>query len=245
VSKATFDEFSDSYEEALDRGISVSGEDSLFFARGRLVHLAGVLAERQFAADSVLDFGCGVGNSLPLLRQLLSASHVAGVDISSESIATARKRFPDDGFQLTTCDQLPTAATFKLAFCNGVFHHIPPDKRAASARLVYDHLEPGGLFAFFENNPLNPGTRYVMSRIPFDREAITLLPHQSRRLLRSAGFEIVLTQYLFFFPKALAWFRPLEPAMRRLALGAQYLVLARKPRDSHQDKTERVREPAG
>lgn len=228
MSKATFDEFSGSYEEALDRGISVSGEDSTFFARGRLKHLASLLSKRGVSAASVLDFGCGVGNSLPLMRELLSARQVTGIDVSSDSIATARRRFPGTGFQLTTCDQLPRSAVFDLAFCNGVFHHIPLEQRAASANLVHRHLEPGGLFAFFENNPLNPGTRYVMSRIPFDREAITLLPHESRRLLVDVGFEIVLTHYLFFFPKALAWLRGLEPALRRVPLGAQYLVLAQK-----------------
>ena len=228
MSKATFDAFSQSYEEALHRGISVSGEDSTFFARGRLLHLAQLLAGRRAGVDSVVDFGCGVGNSLPLIRELLSASHVTGIDVSSDSIAMARQRFPCEGFHLTTCDQLADSARFDVAFCNGVFHHIPLCERSESARWVHEHLQPGGLFAFFENNPLNPGTRYVMSRIPFDREAITLLPHQARRLLRSAGFEIVLTHYLFFFPKALAWFRPLEPALRRVPLGAQYLVLAQK-----------------
>lgn len=229
MSKATFDQFSDSYEESLKRGIGVSGEDSTFFARGRLVHLASLLAERNQQAGSVLDFGCGVGNSLPLIRELLSAAHVAGIDVSSDSIALARQRFPSDDFHLSTCDEFSKEATFDIAFCNGVFHHIPPSERARSARLVYEHLEPGGLFAFFENNPLNPGTRYVMSRIPFDREAITLLPYEARRLLRSSGFEVVLTHYLFFFPRPLAWFRRVEPALRRLPFGAQYLVLARKP----------------
>ena len=230
MSKATFDEYSGAYEEALNRGISVSGEDSTFFARGRLLHLAGLLTERGASSRAVLDFGCGVGNSLPLIRESLRAARVAGIDVSSDSIAMACERFRGAGFQLTTCDQLPREAAFDVAFCNGVFHHIPLDQRAESARLVYEHLEPGGVFAFFENNPLNPGTRYVMSRIPFDREAVTLLPQESRRLLRGAGFEIVLTHYLFFFPKPLSWFRPLEPALRRVPLGAQYLVLAQKPK---------------
>jgi SAM-dependent methyltransferase len=229
LSKATFDAYSGSYEHALNQGIGVSGEDSTFFARGRLRWLARLLAERHIETRAALDFGCGVGNSLPLLRELLAAEKIAGIDVSAESIATARQRFPQSEFQLATCDELPASASFDLAFCNGVFHHIPIAERAKSAGLVLQHLQPGGHFAFFENNPLNPGTRYVMSRIPFDRDAITLLPGQARRLLREAGFEIQLTHYLFFFPRALAWLRILEPALRRVPFGAQYLVLARKP----------------
>ena len=68
-----------------------------------------------------------------------------------------------------------------------------------------------------------------MSRIPFDRGAITISPPEARRLLRKAGFEIVRSDYLFFFPRILRWLRPLERRFAGIPLGAQYLVLARKP----------------
>ena len=116
-----------------------------------------------------------------------------------------------------------------MAFCNGVFHHIVPADRRASAQYVYDALRPGGIFAFWENNTWNPGTRYVMSRIAFDRDAITLTARESRALLRQAGFEVLRTDYLFVFPAALRILRRLEPMIARFPLGGQYMVLARKP----------------
>jgi hypothetical protein len=67
-----------------------------------------------------------------------------------------------------------------------------------------------------------------MSRIPFDRDAITLTAGEARRLLRGAGFEIVRTDFLFIFPRVLSWCRGLEPLVARLPLGAQYQVLCRK-----------------
>ncbi|MCC6508586.1 MAG: methyltransferase domain-containing protein [Pirellulaceae bacterium] len=228
MSKAQFDSYSANYEVALGRGLGVSGENSIYFAEGRLRWLSQCLASRQLVAKRVLDFGCGVGNSLPLLRDLLGASHVAGVDVSHESIEMARQRFPNAGFQLGTVEQLSGAGNFDLAFCNGVFHHIPVEQRAASARYVWEQVRPGGVFAFFENNPLNPGTRYVMSRIPFDQDAITLLPWNARSLLRQAGFTILQTNYLFYFPKLLSALRPLEPWLCRLPLGAQYLILCQR-----------------
>lgn len=227
--RAAFDDYSRSYEQALNLGIGVSGEDSSFFAQGRIEYLAKLFQSLRWPTTSVLDFGCGVGNSLPLLREHLSAQRVAGIDVSGDSIAMAAQRYPDSGFELATCDQLPASGQFDLAFCNGVFHHIPLAERSQAARLVWQHLRPGGFFAMFENNPLNPGTRYVMSRIPFDRDAIVLMPWNARRMLRQADFEIVLTRYLFFFPKPLAWLRRFEPALSRVPGGAQYLVLARKP----------------
>ena len=94
---------------------------------------------------------------------------------------------------------------------------------------VLRSLRPGGLFAFWENNPWNPGTRYVMSRIPFDRDAITLSSPEARHLLRLGGFEILRTDFLFIFPRILDWCRWVEPLCSRLPLGAQYQVLCRKP----------------
>ena len=66
-----------------------------------------------------------------------------------------------------------------------------------------------------------------MSRIPFDRDAITLTPPETRRLLRAGGFEILRTDFLFIFPRMLSWFRASNRSSR-LPLGAQYQVLCRK-----------------
>ncbi len=228
MAKAEFDSYSANYEEALKRGIDVSGEDSAYFAKGRLRWLDKILTKRGYHPKSVLDFGCGVGNSLPFVREIIEANRIAGIDISSESIAQARQRHAQSGFEIATLDELPDRENFDVVFCNGVFHHIPLTQRAASARLVYRHLRSRGLFAFFENNPLNPGTRYVMSRIPFDRDAITLMPWEARRLLRDAGFKILRTDYLFYFPKPLAWLRVTEPFLARIPLGAQYMILGEK-----------------
>jgi SAM-dependent methyltransferase len=116
-----------------------------------------------------------------------------------------------------------------LAYCNGVFHHIPPAGRDAAARDVFRWLRPGGAFALWENNPWNPGTRLVMSRIPFDRDAITLSYLEAQALLRRAGFRAVATSFHFFFPSALRALRRAEPWLERVPFGAQYCVLARKP----------------
>lgn len=70
--------------------------------------------------------------------------------------------------------------------------------------------------------------RYVISRIPFDRDAITLTPPEARRLLGDGGFQVLRTDFLFIFPRWLGWLRRLEPGLTGWPLGAQYLVLGRK-----------------
>lgn len=119
-----------------------------------------------------------------------------------------------------------------LAFCNGVFHHIPKSERAAAADFVFRSLRPGGIFSFWENNPLNPGTLYIMRKCPFDRDAEPLTHFTGRGLLRSAGFEIISTSFQFVFPRPLAALRRVEPTLAALPLGAQYQILCRKPQHS-------------
>lgn len=227
--QSAFDAYAQDYDAALDQGIAVSGENKEYFAQGRVAWLARRLAALGCAPRSILDFGCGTGTGAPFLARQFSPATVLGIDISGGSIATARKLHGTTGLAFRVTSEYQPAGEMDLAFCNGVFHHIPLAERAGAVGLVRTALRPGGLFAFWENNPWNPGTRYVMSRIPFDRDAITLTPPEARRLLRAGGFEILRTDFLFIFPGFLSPLRKLEPAFAALPLGAQYLVLARKP----------------
>lgn len=226
-SNAEFDAYAENYDEALAMGLSVTGESKDYYASGRIAWLATRLASHGHQVRTVLDFGCGTGSGVPYLFDGLGAHLVHGVDVSAASLDTARSTHVRPGATFGTVDA-PIDPVFDLAFCNGVFHHIPVAERAGSAAYVREALVPGGYFALWENNPWNPGTRYIMSRVPFDRDAITLTPPETRRLLRGAGFDIVHTDFLFVFPRALRVLRPLERRLATLPLGGQYLVLARK-----------------
>jgi SAM-dependent methyltransferase len=224
-----FDAYAESYDAALEKGLAVSGERKAYFADGRMRFLRNRLNDLQRSATSVLDYGCGDGTTTPLFYDILGAVSVTGVDTSAGLLARARSQFGSDSTHFHLVGDLEPEPRFALAFCNGVFHHIPPADRVAAARYVYDSLAPGAVFGFWENNPWNPGTRWVMSRIPFDRDAITIPPPEGRHLLRQSGFEIITTAFLFLFPRYLGWFRPLERFFTPVPLGAQYLVLAQKP----------------
>lgn len=225
---AAFDAYAEDYEEALRRGVGLSGEDSRFFARGRVAWVGRRLARLGFRVERVLDFGCGTGATTELLLGLLAAQHVIGTDASSRLLEVARRDHGSEQVEFLRLGD-PPESCIDLVYCNGVFHHIPPAERRDAVEYVRRALRPGGLFALWENNPWNPATRLVMRRIPFDRDAIPLSAPGARRLLRDGGFEIFGTDFLFVFPRFLAPLRRVEPALAPLPLGAQYLVLARKP----------------
>ena len=224
-----FDAYAARYDEALAAGLSITGEDKDYYARGRMRWVAGRLkALGTIPPTTVLDFGCGLGNATPLFIEELVAREVVGVDVSEGLLDRAREAFANEPrARFATIDAHHAPASADLAFVNGVFHHIPVADRPAALQYVRRTLRPGGLFAFWENNPWNPGTRYIMSRVSFDEHAITITPPEARGLLRDAGFETIETDFLFIFPRALRWLRPLERLAARLPLGGQYLVLCR------------------
>ena len=227
--KPGFDAYASDYDAALAEGLSVSGESKDYFAQGRVDHLAGRLRDLQYRPGSILDFGCGTGTNVTVLLGLEGVTSLLGVDVSDSSLKVARKAVPDPRATFSILDQYRPDGRFDLVFTNGVFHHIPPPERASAMDYIFRALRPGGLLAFCENNPWNPGTRYVMSRIPFDRDAVTLTATEARKLIRTSGFEVLSADFLFIFPKALGGLRKLEKYLVRYPIGAQYQILCRKP----------------
>lgn len=224
-----FDSVADNYDEELDRGLSVTGDGVEYYARERLSYVRRLLDRESAIVRRVLDFGCGVGHSTPLLLDQLGAAEVIGVDVSARSLALARERYGSDRVKFMASDDAVAAGPFDLAFTNGVFHHIPPAERAGALKVIFNALAPGGIFTFWENNPWNPGTRYIMSRVSFDKDAITITPPEARGMLKEAGFAVGHTTSKFYFPRALAALRFIEAALTYLPLGGQYLVWCRKP----------------
>jgi len=226
-SAPTFDAFVDDYEAACDRGVRLSGESRDYFA-ARRIHLTASWCAAGIPVDRLIDFGCGLGHSTPGLSAAFPNALITGVDSSPRSIDAARRRYENDRTDFTSDPASVGAQSAQLVYSNGTFHHIEPRDRLSNVRTIWHYLKPGGLFALWENNPWNPGTRLVMSRIPFDRDAKPLSFLETHRLLKRGGFDIVATSFHFYFPAALKALRSFEPLLRRLPLGAQYCVLARR-----------------
>lgn len=227
---AEFDHYAGSYDHALNQGLALSGESKEYFARERVRWLAARLSSLGVQARRVLDYGCGTGTASTELLEHLNARTVVGVDTSHESLNVARATHADSRLEFKTLSECAPLASFEVAYCNGVFHHIEPGQRLDALAYVHRSLSDGGCFAFWENNPWNPGTRLVMRRIPFDRDAKLLSPRHARQLLTRAGFTVLTTDFRFFFPRVLSALRPLEASLVGVPAGAQYMILCKKAR---------------
>jgi trans-aconitate methyltransferase len=224
----TFDAFVETYEEACARGVSLSGENRDFFAQQRVAHTKRLCANRP-SPRALMDFGCGLGHSTPYLADAFPGARIVGVDSSERALESARREYGARAQFTTATDGHGIApGSIDLVYSNGTFHHIEPSDRLDVVRQLAGWLAPGAAFALWENNPWNPGTRLVMKRIPFDRDAKTLTVRQTSRLLAEAGLQVLEVRSFFYFPSWLRLLRRLEPGMEWLPLGAQYCVLAKR-----------------
>ena len=223
-----FDHYATEYDAHLDKGIGLSGENREFFARGRLEIVKKLFRLHAFHPRRAIDFGCGTGMNLGMMAAMWSGLELTGLDSSEHSLSIARQRVPAfaDSFCTPENYRETPRAPVDWVFCNGVFHHIPPDVRPSALASIISLLRPGGALTLFDNNPFNPGTHLVMRRIPFDRDAKMINPYTLASDLRKIGFSDVSCRFLFVFPRFLRALRPLEQHLDRVPLGAQYAVFA-------------------
>jgi ubiquinone/menaquinone biosynthesis C-methylase UbiE len=224
-----FDRYADKYTDLHRASIQASGEEPSYFSRYKAQYMAaGLGSEKAARPMDVLDFGCGVGNSIPYLREAFPQARLHGVDPSGESIQLAERTHLDQAiFQVNDDDRLPyDGRSFDLIQIACVFHHIRPEQRQHWMDEIHRVLKPGGEAFLFEHNVLNPLTVKAVRDCSFDEDAILLRRSESLHLAHTAGFSSVHIRYIVFFPAALAVLRPIEPWLGFIPFGAQYVVRA-------------------
>jgi SAM-dependent methyltransferase len=234
MDEGEFDRFADEYRALHARNIRLSGEAPEYFAEYKVKDMAEALAKDRAGGNpnpDILDFGAGVGTSLPYLRKYFPTGKVTCLDVSRKSLAVAAERFPGlasfvpfDGRSIPFAD-----ASFDIALAACVFHHIDHEEHAHLLAEIRRVLRPTGTLFVFEHNPLNPLTCHAVRTCEFDENARLIVGPAMKRRLAAAGLARPRLRYRLFFPHALASLRRLEPYMTALPLGAQYYVMAEKP----------------
>lgn len=92
---------------------------------------------------SVVDVGCGPGNSTAVLRSAFPDAEILGIDTSPEMIARARAGLPDAEFETMDAWDLPKG--FDLIFSNACIQWIDGQERLIPSMM--DCLNPGGTLA--------------------------------------------------------------------------------------------------
>ena len=220
-----FDDYTANYNQLLKEGTSFFSSSEEYFARYKVE-----LVRRQVhvPVSRLLEYGCGIGRNISYLQQFFPGAVIMGSDISKASLEIARRK--NNGVEFFLEDEnIELTILFDLIFVAGVFHHIPVVKRAEVAKTLFNRLSPGGLLFVFEHNPLNPVTRRIVNKCPYDEDAALLKPLELKRILSDAALSFERKAYCLFVPPYFSLLARLESRLGWLPFGGQYWVQARRP----------------
>jgi SAM-dependent methyltransferase len=233
VDEAEFDKFAAEYRALHAENIKLSGENPEYFAEYKIIDVAAEFARTRrqgLEPPAVLDFGAGVGYSVPHFARHLPGARVTCIDVSRKSLEIgvaehgSRAEFRHfDGAHIPYPD-----GSFDVVLASCVFHHVPHAEHVALFAEIRRVLVDGGLLLVFEHNPLNPLTRHAVNTCVFDEHAKLMLAPTLQRRVRAAGFAAPRVRYRIFVPGWLRRLRWLEKWLAWLPFGAQYYVVARK-----------------
>ncbi len=217
-----FDRFAEDYQYEVDRAAGVS---VVRLAAEKARVLVAVLAAELGDPKRlrVLDVGCGIG----LVDQELArgVGELCGADVSLKSLEFARSRASGAHFVRYDGAKLPFGdASFDVVFASCVLHHVPPNLRVAFIAEMLRPLRRNGLVVIIEHNPVNPVTRRIVSRCPFDTDAVLLTCRETVDLLVSGGAACAGRRYIGFLPFRHPLVERAEQSIGWLPVGAQYCV---------------------
>jgi ubiquinone/menaquinone biosynthesis C-methylase UbiE len=217
-----FDRYAEDYQAAVSTAAGVS-VDALAGEKARVIRdvLATTFGDPRRLR--VLDIGCGIGLIERYLDQ--EVRELFAVDLSLRSLDYARQRAPRTQFAHYDGGRLPFEdAMFDVAFTSCVLHHVVPSARPAFMTEMLRVLRPGGAVIVIEHNPLNPATRYIVSRCAFDADASLFTCWKAAKLIEGAGASIAGRRYTGFLPFRNAIVERAERAIGWLPAGAQYCI---------------------
>jgi trans-aconitate 2-methyltransferase len=94
---------------------------------------------------SIVDLGCGPGNSTELLIERFPDAELAGVDRSPDMLRQARQRLPGVEFVEADLAAWTPSGRERLIFANAVFQWVPDRERVM--RRLFEALPAGGVLA--------------------------------------------------------------------------------------------------
>lgn len=231
MQKAEFDKFAEEYYALHQQNVRSFGETPDFFAEYKIRDIYNFFKSQEKSPRHIIDFGAGIGNSVPYFHRFFPDASLVCLDVSEKSLQIGRSRFATFAkFQSFDGKCIPYPEnTFDLIFAACVFHHIPKSDHPKLFREWLRVVKPGGIAIVFEHNPYNPLTIKAVNTCPFDENAELIRGKQLINELQNAGFDGADLRYRLFFPGILSFLRPLERWLYNCPLGAQYFVHATKP----------------
>lgn len=115
------------------------------------------------AVKTVVDLGCGPGNSTELLAQRFPQALIIGTDNSEAMLVSARERLPQARFEFSDIGTWRPATPPDLIYANASLQWVP-DHATLMPRLL-DALAPGGVLAIQMPDNRDESTHRLMREV--------------------------------------------------------------------------------
>ncbi len=127
-----------------------SPEQYLLFRDARNRPITDLLSalDPSFTPTTIIDLGCGPGNSTSLLASHFPSASLSGIDSSPAMLARARAALPSVPFSLADLTSYTPPSGTSLLFSNAVFHWLPSAVRIPTIVRLLQSQSPGGVLAF-------------------------------------------------------------------------------------------------
>lgn len=123
-----------------------NAEQYIKFQAERTQPVEDLIAKLSITPKTILDIGCGPGNSTECLKRHFKDADVIGVDASPKMLEKAQKNHPDLTFAYGCIpDDLRNFGQFDLIFSNACLHWIPNHQTLLPA--IMHKVNTGGIFA--------------------------------------------------------------------------------------------------
>lgn len=132
------------------------------------------------APTSIIDLGCGPGNSTAVLAHRFPEAQIQGIDSSADMIEKAKKTLPNVEFSLGDLTTYVPKGPADLLFSNAVFHWLPQKERINIIANLIKSQRSGGVFAFQVpdnfSEPSHAAMRFVAEQEPWAATLSSLHP---------------------------------------------------------------------
>lgn len=126
--------------------IEWNSEQYVIFEKERTRPSDDLLQRIEIIPKTVLDIGCGPGNSTARIKKRFADADVTGIDSSENMLEKAKSVHPNLRFRKCLVpDGLDEFSNFDLIFSNACLHWIPNHEVLLPA--IMKKLSPGGVFA--------------------------------------------------------------------------------------------------
>lgn len=116
--------------------------------------------------SSIIDLGCGPGNSTRVLQQRWPSARVVGLDSSAQMISAAREECPEGDWAHSAIEDWLPVAAFDVVFSNAALQWV--GGHGPLVERLFGHVSPGGALAFQVPSPDYALLRTLIHEIALD-----------------------------------------------------------------------------